>query len=61
MTVFFPMGFRHGVGPRNLNKQTHEKVCIWCVFESDKHSARVQKLNHGLLTSGLKPDFLRAF
>ena len=46
--------------PESPHKNT-AKMCVWCVFETHTHSARVQKLNHGLLTSGLKPDFLRAF
>ena len=28
------LGCRHSVGPRNLNTQTREKVCVWCVFDS---------------------------
>jgi hypothetical protein len=26
------LGCRHSVQPRNLSPKTHEKVCVWCVF-----------------------------
>jgi len=28
------LGCGHSVGPRNLIRQSHEKVCVWCVFDS---------------------------
>ena len=39
------LGSRHSVEPRNLSHQTREKVCVWCVFESQMHSVSTQKLS----------------
>ena len=40
------LGFRHSVELRNLSRQTREKVCVWCVFESHTHSVSVRKLSN---------------
>ena len=40
------MGSRHSVEPRNLNTQTQQKVCVWCVFEFHTHSVSVRNLSH---------------
>jgi hypothetical protein len=37
------LGCRHSVEPRNLNTQTREKVCVWCVFELHTRRVNAQK------------------
>jgi hypothetical protein len=36
------LGCRHSVEPRTLNTQTHEKVCVWCVYGLNLHSVGVR-------------------
>ena len=45
MNCVLSLGRRHNVETRNPIRQTREKVCVWCVFESHTHSVRVQKLS----------------